>query len=139
MKISDRSLYILVQMYEHDQAMVLPSCRAVGVLVSTEDARQLALRAVRGAIAVSLRGSDAPQLGASVVAGVVAALSRALLPPMAQAAKGMRGDGGVSAFSWLSASLSSAAEVAQVGALHSMVPNVVRNSNMLTDNNRTSV
>ncbi len=94
---------------------MLPSRRAVGVLVSTEDARQAALRAVRGAIAVSLRGGDAaPQLGASVIAGVAAALSRALLPPLAQAAKGARSDDGVASFSWLGACLSSAAEVAQV-------------------------
>ncbi|BDA41474.1 probable Nucleoporin NUP188 homolog at N-terminal half [Coccomyxa sp. Obi] len=76
------------------------SLRAVGVLVSTEDARQAALRAVRAAIAVSLRAADAPQMGTAVVAGT--------------AAKGSRGGGVVASFSWLGASLSSAAEVAQV-------------------------
>ncbi len=84
------------------------------MLVSTEDARQAALRAVRAAIAVSLGAADAPQMGTAVVAATVAALSRALLPPLAQAAKGSRGGGMVASFSWLGASLSSAAEVAQV-------------------------
>lgn len=89
------------------------------MLVSTDDARQAALRALHGVIAVSLRGADAPQPAAGVAEGVASALSRALLPPLGAAAKGdvddSGGNGLEAGFFWLSSSLCSAAEVAQVG------------------------
>lgn len=89
------------------------ACRAVSVLASTEDAKLLALRSVRAAITVALGGKDAPQLSTGVVQGIVAALTRILVPVLAQAGRG-QAEGSQVAFSWLDTSLACAAEVAQV-------------------------
>lgn len=83
------------------------------MLASTEDAKLLALRSVRAAITVALGGPDPPKLSTGVVQGVVAALSRILMPLLAQAAR-EAAEGSQIAFSWLDTSLACAAEVAQV-------------------------
>lgn len=92
---------------------VLYLCRATSILASTEDARLEALRSLTAAVAVAFRGSGQPPAGLPLVSAAVDALSRALLPILAPAAKG-QGDAAGIAFSWLSSSMAAAAEISQV-------------------------
>ena len=87
----------------------------MSILASTEDARLEALRSLAAAVAVAYRGDGRPPAGLPLVSAAVDALSRALLPIMAQAARGQGDVDGV-AFSWLSSSMAAAAETSQVDA-----------------------
>ena len=89
--------------------------RAMSILASTEDARLEALRSLAAAVAVAYRGNARSPAGLPLVSAAVDALSRALLPILAQAARG-QGDVDGIAFSWLSSSMAAAAETSQVGA-----------------------
>ena len=89
----------------------------MSILASTEDARLEALRSLAAAVAVAYRGNGQPAAGLPLVSAAVDALSRALLPILAQAARG-QGDVDGIAFSWLSSSVAAAAETSQVSAKH---------------------
>ena len=93
----------------------------MSILASTEDARLEALRSLAAAIAVAYRGDGRPAAGLPLVSAAMDALSRALLPVLAQAAKG-QGDVDCIAFSWLSSSMAAAAETSQVDAEYHVVP-----------------
>lgn len=97
------------------------ACRAASILASTEDARLQALRSLAAAVAIAYKGSGQPPAGLPLVSSAVDALSRALLPVLAHAARGQGDSAGV-AFSWLSASMAAAAEIAQVGSLLGLPP-----------------
>ena len=90
-------------------------CRAMSILASTEDARLEALRSLAAAVAVAYRGNGRSPAGLPLVSAAVDALSRALLPILAQAARGQGDVDGIS-FSWLSSSMTAAAETSQVDA-----------------------
>ena len=89
----------------------------MSILASTEDARLEALRSLAAAVAVAYRGNGRSPAGLPLVSAAVDALSRALLPSLAQAARGQGDVDGV-AFSWLSSSMAAAAETSQVDAGH---------------------
>ena len=97
-------------------AQMFMLCRATSILASTEDARLDALRALTAAVAVAYRGSGQPPAGLPLVSAAADALSRALMPVLAHAARGQGDTAGI-AFSWLSSSTAAAAEVSQVPAL----------------------
>ena len=89
----------------------------MSILASTEDARLEALRSLAAAVAVAYRGDGRSPAGVPLVSAAVDALSRALLPVLAQAARGQGDEDGI-AFSWLSTSMAAAAETSQVEAEH---------------------
>ncbi|CAK0783823.1 hypothetical protein CVIRNUC_007023 [Coccomyxa viridis] len=92
---------------------LMQSLRAMSILASTEDARLEALRSLAAAVAVAYRGDGRSPAGLPLVSAAVDALSRALLPVLAQAARGQGDEDGI-AFSWLSSSMAAAAETSQI-------------------------